>query len=105
MTQRESRPAGNETASTRSKATDFHQRSGVDAWTRRHEASQRVAPLDCGCRDPWICRHTDPPLSDQALDGWRDAALRLLFDGLIPLLPIEVRRALYRRGGPDRVLA
>jgi hypothetical protein len=44
-------------------------------------------------------------LSDQALDGWRDAALRLLFDGLIPLLPIEVRRALYRRGGPDRVLA
>ncbi|WP_460356685.1 hypothetical protein, partial [Mycobacterium sp. ZZG] len=72
---------------------------------RRHAAADRCVPLDCGCRDPWPCRCADPPLSDQALDGWRDAALRLLFDGLIPLLPIEVRRALYRRGGPDRVLA
>ncbi|WP_241011007.1 hypothetical protein [Mycobacterium camsae] len=39
------------------------------------------------------------------LDGWRDAALHVLAVGQIPLLPIEVRRALWRRGGPDRVLA
>jgi hypothetical protein len=29
----------------------------------------------------------------------------VLSGGQVPLLPIEVRRSLYRRGGPDRVLA
>ncbi|KLO29576.1 hypothetical protein ABH37_13255 [Mycobacterium haemophilum] len=72
---------------------------------RRREAACRSVPLDCGCEDPWPCRCTDPPLSDHALDGWRDAALRVLFGGHVPLLPIEVRRALWKRGGPDRVLA
>ncbi|KUH90765.1 hypothetical protein AU187_24500 [Mycobacterium sp. IS-1556] len=81
------------------------QHSGVAAWKRRHEAARRVEPLDCGCKDSWTCRCTEPPLSDHALDGWRDAALRLLFCGELPLLPIEVLRALWQRGGPDRVLA
>jgi len=43
-------------------------------------------------------------LSDAALDGWRDAALHVLDIGRIPLLPLEVRRALYRRPA-DRALA
>ena len=103
--QRRSRPAGNEAASIKSKATDSDQHIGLTVWNRRHAAARRVAPLDCGCRDPWPCRCTDPPLSDHALDGWRDAALRILFNGQIPLLPIEVRRALWKRGGRDRVLA
>jgi hypothetical protein len=51
------------------------------------------------------CDCTQPPLSENALDGWRDAALRVLFGGQVPLLPIEVRRALWKRGGPDRILA
>jgi hypothetical protein len=62
-------------------------------------------PLDCGCRDPWLCRCTDPPLSDHQLDCWRDSALHILRLGNTPLLPIEARRALWRRGGADRVLA
>lgn len=64
-----------------------------------------MVPLDCGCRDPWCCWCTDPPLSDQALDGWVNAAHRVLADGRMPLVPIEVRRGLYRRGGADRQLA
>ncbi|AFC44587.1 hypothetical protein OCU_33680 [Mycobacterium intracellulare ATCC 13950] len=62
-------------------------------------------PLDCGCRDPWPCRCTEPPLSDKAIDGWRDAAEHVLATGQIPLTPLDVRRALWRRGGRDRELA
>jgi hypothetical protein len=64
-----------------------------------------MAPLDCGCRDPWPCRCTEPPLTDQMIDAGRDAALHILDRGEIPLLEIEVLRALYRRGGVDRGLA
>jgi hypothetical protein len=60
--------------------------------------------LDCGCRH--ICWCTMPPLSDNQIDGWADCA-RFIRDttGCTPMLPIEVLRALYRRGGEDRVLA
>lgn len=64
-----------------------------------------MVPLDCGCRDPWGCVCTEPPLSEYALDGWRNAANHLLASGRMPLIPLEVRRALYRRGGDDRELA
>jgi hypothetical protein len=73
---------------------------------RRREAAQRLPSLDCGCGpDPWLCRCTDPPLTGRQLDGWRDAALRVLFNRQVPILPIEVLRALYRRGSSDRILA
>jgi hypothetical protein len=51
------------------------------------------------------CLCTLPPLSAHALDGWAVAARRVLADGCMPLLPIEVRRGLWRRGGADRELA
>lgn len=73
---------------------------------RRRGAALRSVPLNCcGCRDPLLCKCTQPPINDGALDAWRDAALQILFAGNLPLLPIEVRQALWRRGGPDRVLA
>lgn len=74
---------------------------------RRHGAKDRSVRLECGCgaRDPILCRCTKPPLSDRALDGWRDTALHVLRTGHMPVLPIEVRRALWKRGGADRVLA
>ena len=100
-----SRLGGSSETAPKSTATDSEQNTGLAAWKRRHAAAQRVASLDCGCPDPWPCRCTEPPLSEHALDGWRDAAVKLLFGGNVPLLPIEVRRALWRRGGPDRVLA
>ncbi|QFS91519.1 hypothetical protein FIV07_12190 [Mycobacterium sp. THAF192] len=71
---------------------------------RRRTSAHRSEPLDCGCRDPW-CRCTEPPLSDHAIDGWRAAALHVLACGRAPVVPIEVLRALYRRGGDDRTLA
>ena len=72
---------------------------------RRRSASARSIPLDCACRDPWPCRCTEPPLTERALDGWAAAARHLLAAGRMPLLPVEVLRSLYRRGGPDRALA
>lgn len=72
---------------------------------RRRLAADRSVPLACGCRDGLTCRCTDPPLSKHALDGWRDAAEHVLASGRTPLLPLEVRRALWRRGGQDRELA
>jgi hypothetical protein len=78
---------------------------GATAMRRRRQASWRCVPLDCGCPDLWPCRCTEPPLSDRALDGWRDAAVHVLSIGQVPLLPLEVRRSLWRRGGTDRVLA
>jgi hypothetical protein len=71
----------------------------------RRGASQRMVSLDCGCRDPWPCRCSDPPLSENMIDAGRSAALHILDTGKVPLLELEVLRALYRRGGADRTLA
>ena len=72
---------------------------------RRRATAYRVVPLDCGCPDPWPCDCTSPPLNDRWVDAGRDAALHLLAQGLLPRLELEVLRALYRRGGRDRILA
>lgn len=79
---------------------------GPVCWHRRYDAAVRLARLDCGCADPWTCRCTDPPLTQRAVDGYRDAA-RYVMDttGCTPLIPVEVLRALFRRGGGDRALA
>jgi hypothetical protein len=39
------------------------------------------------------------------IDAGRAAAEHILADGRVPLLGLEVLRALYRRGGDDRALA
>lgn len=85
-------------------------RASVRQRQRRRATSQRLVPLDCGCpqgrhSDPISCLCTNPPLSTAALDGWRDAAEHVLSAGQIPLLPLEVRRSLWRRGGRDREIA
>jgi hypothetical protein len=82
-----------------------------DAWLaglhRRRVAAARSVPLDCGCcRDPLLpCQCSQPALSVHAVDSWRDAALHIIEQGYMPLVPIEVRRALFRRGGRERQLA
>ena len=72
---------------------------------RRQRASWRLERFDCGCADPWPYRCTEPPLTVRAVDSWRDAALHIIELGYTPLVPFEVLRALYRRGGDDRALA
>jgi hypothetical protein len=72
----------------------------------RRMAANRSVPLHCGCRDPWVCGHytTEPPLTDNQLDGWRDAANHVLARGDMPMVPLQVRRALWKRPA-DRALA
>jgi hypothetical protein len=76
-----------------------------DAMRRRRQASYRLPPLDCGCRDPWPCRCDRPPLSQKIVDAGAQAAQHLRDCGLPPLVDVETRRALWRRGGDDRRLA
>ncbi len=80
---------------------------GPVCWTCRRAAAARLPLLDCGCADPWVCRcGTVAPLSDNQVDGYVDAA-RFIMDttGCLPLLPLEVLRRLWSRGGEDRALA
>jgi hypothetical protein len=74
---------------------------------RRREAAQRLVPLDCSCdtRDPWTHKCTEPLPSENAIDGWRAAAEHLLSIGVAPLVPVDARKELWRRGGGDRALA
>lgn len=103
--ERRSRRPGQDSAASKALVMDCHQHSGVAAMKRRRAAARRLMPLDCGCPDPWPCRCSLPPLSDKMIDAGRDAALHILESGRVPLLAIEVLQALWRRGGPDRVLA
>jgi hypothetical protein len=123
---RESRPADNEAASTAADDSQYNDQPDNKpgkslVWIpctralapqdtrsqlkRRSGAAKRSVPLDCGHRDPLLCDCTQPPLSNHAIDGWRSSAEHVLATGQIPLLPIEVLQALWRRGGSDRALA
>jgi HK97 family phage major capsid protein len=56
---------------------------------RRRNAAWRMVPLDCACRDPWPCRCTEPPLTENMIDAGRNAALHVLSTGHVPLLDLE----------------
>ncbi|WP_280186154.1 MULTISPECIES: hypothetical protein [Nocardia] len=45
------------------------------------------------------------PPSPVQFEAWADAARHIFSDGLLPILPIEALRELWRRGGADRQLA
>lgn len=109
--ERKSRPAGNEAAPSESSdnQTWCDSISVAAQLRRRRAASKRMVALDCGCptgphSDPLTCRCTFPPLTENQLDGWRDAAKHVLAIGETPVVPIEIRRALWRRPA-DRELA
>jgi hypothetical protein len=57
---------------------------GDDGLRRRHAASRRLIPLDCGCpdgphSDPIDCVTAHlPPLTSRQLDAWRNAIGHLL---------------------------
>ena len=87
---------GSPTATSTAILNDAGPRTWLSQLHRRREASWRLIPVACGHADPWP-RCTEPPLTDVALDGWRDAACHIIEVGCIPLVPIQVRRALWRR--------
>jgi hypothetical protein len=74
---------------------------------RRAYADKSCHLLACGrCTDPWTCRcYDDPEMSERYIDGYRDAALDLLSEGLTPAPNVEAMRILWRRGGNDQRLA
>lgn len=94
------RPAGNGAAFT-STPDAHHYIAGL---RRRRAATYRVPALDCGHRDPWTCHHDPVTVSDQYIDGYRDAAQHLLANGMTPAPNLAAMRAMWRRGGPDRDL-
>ena len=66
--------------------------------TRLLPGGERMTNCICGC--------TAPPLTNNQLDGWADCARYILATtGCSPMLPLEVLRALWKRGGEDRALA
>ena len=73
---------------------------------RRRQAADDMRRMDCGCTDPWPCRHSDQTtvLSEHQIDAYRAAAQTLLENGLTPAPNVECLRALWRRGGKDRML-
>uniref|UniRef100_A0A5Q5BKW4 Uncharacterized protein n=2 Tax=unclassified Mycobacterium TaxID=2642494 RepID=A0A5Q5BKW4_MYCSS len=74
---------------------------------RRRAATYRLPVLACGCADPWTCRHHTKhgSVTDQFVDGYRDAAEHLLASGLTPPPNLPAMRAMWKRGGHDQRLA
>lgn len=70
----------------------------------RKRASLRLLPLDCGCHDVLGCLCREVEITDRIVDGWQVASHHLLSMGLTPVVPVEIGRALWRRGGEDRKL-
>ena len=98
MSEKENRPGGNGAEST----TGCNHY--IQQLRQRRSASARLPALDCGHRDPWTCRHDPAPVTDQYIDGFRDAALHLLASGMTPAPNLDAMRALWRRGGAERDL-
>ena len=66
---------------------------------RRRNASRRIEG-----GDPW--RYDDPDeITEQYVDGYRDAAEHLLNQGLAPAPNLRALRVMWRRGGEDQRLA
>lgn len=70
---------------------------------RRRAAAQRLAILPSGRAEPW--RYEEPVITDQFIDGYRDACQHLLAEGLTPAPNVPVMRAMWARGGDDQRLA
>ena len=63
--------------------------------------------MDCGCgtRDPFVCRCDQRPVTENYVDGYRDAVVRLMSHNLTPAPDLAAIRVLWRRGGQDQRLA
>ena len=100
----EGTPAETATTSHHHAAEGHLHLNAVPGHRRWAEMVRRSPRLDCGCRD--LCHCTPPALSDHQITAWADCA-RYVIDtaGVVPVLPVEVLRALWKRGGDDRALA
>ncbi|KAA1249805.1 hypothetical protein F0Q45_13045 [Mycobacterium simiae] len=73
---------------------------------RRRAHAYRVPRCDCGCPDPWTCRcDNHDEVTEQYVDGYRDAAQHILDAGLTPAPNVRAMRVMWRRGGSEQRLA
>jgi len=97
MPTKENRPAGNGTESRTTGCNHY-----IHGLKQRRAATYRLPPLYCV--DPWTCRHYDDQVTEQYVDGYRDAVLHLDAHGLLAAPLIPEMRALWRRSDDDRRL-
>ena len=97
-------PTVETTTSHHHEADSRFNHTAVQPHQRWRKTVRRTPRLDCGCRA--TCHCGPFPLSENQIDAWADCA-RYVMDtaGCTPVLPTEVLRALWRRGGDDRALA
>lgn len=58
--------------------------------------------------DPWpagIRQEGLAPFSERQIEAWTEAVRHLTSDGMVPMVPVDVLREMWRRGGPERELA
>lgn len=97
MPEKENRPAGNGAANQTTGCNHY-----IASIGRRREASRRVQPLDCGCTDPWTCKHHNPVRdADRQAEAAIAAGDHLLHHNLGPLYDVDTGRALWRAGRRD----
>jgi hypothetical protein len=94
--ERESRPAGNGTASNSTSPSGSHSTVYTRQLRARRAASWRLPALDhTGLSDPW---HYDA----SGIGNYAAAAAHLLEQGLTPAPDLEALRVMRRRGGHHR---
>lgn len=71
---------------------------------RRRAAAEQSRKLQCGCRDPWTCRHYESTTGLNTVDTYAAAARHLLSSGLTPALDLDAMRVLWRRSREGRAL-
>ncbi len=64
---------------------------------RRAEAAHRLWG-----GDPWLPSYDDSQPTAHQLEAWHQAVNHIVADGLTPMLPVDVLRAMWRAGGPAR---
>ncbi|CAN5754770.1 hypothetical protein BH09ACT7_BH09ACT7_32490 [soil metagenome] len=96
--QREGRPGGDTEAALKSMGADYCESNAVTLQLRqRRQASHRLLPLDCGCRDPWRPWRPEK-LSERQIAGAAAAALHLLDEGYAPLFDVPMLQAMWKAG-------
>lgn len=83
----------------------YHQFDTTDALRRRRATSRRLAPLRCGCADPWTCRCRPSEPSELEIDAYAATLAHLDAIGLTAAPQVSELRALWRRGGQQRRVA
>ena len=98
--QSEGPPSGRPRRSHDQMTTDnvSHHYDAVAGMKRRREASSRMEPMACGCRDDWTCRCHDTPSDWGSDDRWGEGYI----EGYVAGATDALRRVWVFIPQPDR---